>query len=85
MLTCSGFITFGVASVFSAPNQGRRAKKTRVALVDNGSLKPEVRLREGKISRSTIWAYQVPFLVGGFKYFFIFTPKIGKDEPILTI
>ena len=23
-------------------------------------------------------------LLGGFKYFFLFTPKIGEDEPILT-
>ena len=24
------------------------------------------------------------FVAGGFNYFFIFTPKIGEDEPILT-
>ena len=26
----------------------------------------------------------IQMLVGGFKYFFFFTPKIGEDEPILT-
>ena len=29
--------------------------------------------------------YYHGILGGGFKYFFKFTPKIGEDEPILTI
>ena len=34
-----------------------------------------------------IWApYWISsHLGGGFKYFFIFTPNLGEDEPILTI
>ena len=34
--------------------------------------------------RNLILDVHTTFLVGGFEYFFIFTPKIGEDEPILT-